>query len=220
MSNRIITTSDGSLSIYVPDLDETYHSKHGAVQESMHIFIENGLRKMEGKKSIRILEIGFGTGLNVLLSLEESLKNGLEIQFNAVEKYPLDEFLYAQLSYTLDMEESDNFLQRIHQTPWDTPVSIVPNFQLTKINEDIRNFKINDKVDLVYFDAFSPVKQPKLWSVEVFKNMFELLEPGGILVTYCAQGQVKRNMKVAGFSIERLPGPPGKREMTRASKPL
>ena len=219
MQRKIVLTEDGSPTLFVPELNEHYHSIHGAVQESQHVFIQHGLRKVNSSKSsLNLLEIGFGTGLNAFLTLIESAS--INIQYTAVEAYPLslDEakgLNYAELMGKDDMQAS--FLQ-LHQCDWESPQNTTPKFSLFKTRQKIESLTLDGTYDLIYFDAFAPEVQPELWTQAIFEQMFQLLNTGGCLLTYCAKGSVKRNMKTAGFSVEGLPGPPGKREITRATK--
>ncbi len=214
---KLITTEDGSHSIYNEELNEHYHSTHGAVQESRHVFIEAGLNEVcKTKNEIKILEVGFGTGLNCLLTCAEAIRMDLAIHYTSLEPFPLTAEMIASLNYAESLGHTELFLM-MHSNAQGR-IAVSNKFILYRQKESLLSFVPMEKYELIYFDAFAPGVQPELWSEEVFQKMFDCLLPGGILVTYCAQGQVKRNMKKAGFSIERLPGPPGKREMTRASK--
>lgn len=205
------TSSDGSLTIWVPELDEHYHSIHGAVTESQHVFIDAGLMALN-KEEISILEVGLGTALNARLTLEQ--KGGRNIHYFALEKFPLN------VDEVNEMEALGHEMDaKILKVGADKPTVIENGFTFELSTEDLRNFKTDaPSFDLIYFDAFAPSAQPELWSEEVFQAMYESLLPGGALVTYCAKGVVKRTMKSVGFDIEALPGPPRKREMTRAWK--
>lgn len=205
------TSSDGSLTIWVPELDEHYHSIHGAITESQHVFIDAGLMAIE-KEEISILEVGLGTALNARLTLEQ--KGGRSIRYFALEKFPLnDEEIYEIKTLGHDTEA---ILLKVDAGK---PTTIETGFTFELSTEDLRNFKTDaPSFDLIYFDAFAPSAQPELWSEEVFRAMYNALLPGGALVTYCAKGVVKRTMKSVGFEVEALPGPPRKREMTRAWK--
>ncbi len=220
--NRVIKdTADGSRTIFVEALDEHYHSIHGALAESRHVFIQSGLDTIKNKK-ISILEIGFGTGLNLITTLEHNQSLHKNIHYTGVEAYPVSKSDYSKLNYSqLNLEESVlPFLNKIHETEWEVFQDIAPNFLLKKEEKKFQDIEEKEAFDLIYFDAFAPTAQPELWTESIFEKMFAALKPNGILVTYCAKGQVKRNMKAVGFTIERLPGPPGKREMTRATKPI
>jgi tRNA U34 5-methylaminomethyl-2-thiouridine-forming methyltransferase MnmC len=211
-------TEDGSHTLYLSDLDETYHSKHGAIQEAMHVFINAGLNYCS-KKSLNILEIGFGTGLNTFLTFIES-KNKT-ISYTSLEAYPLNPEIVSKLNYTkemdLDSEEMASF-KKIHQVEWGGYKAINSIFKLNKLEVELANYQADEKFDLIYFDAFGPRAQPEMWEKEIFEKMYSFLSKNGVLVTYCAKGSVKRALKEVGFEVEPLPGPPGKREMTRAKK--
>lgn len=223
MQRVIIRTGDGSASVYMPELDEHYHSKFGAIRESQHVFIEAGLAEAARRSSdIAILEVGFGTGLNAFLTWHYALEHALTVRYYAVEPYPLDPELVAELNYPqwLGSGETQTVFTQLHKAPWKEAALQLPHFILHKYPCTIQELPLSEPVDLVYFDAFAPRVQPELWSVEVFHQLYSMMKPGAILVTYCAKGEVKRNMRVAGFTLEALPGPPGKREMTRALKPV
>jgi tRNA U34 5-methylaminomethyl-2-thiouridine-forming methyltransferase MnmC len=219
---RLIVTSDGSHSLAMDDVTETYHSIHGAMTESMHVFITNGLRAIgEQKNSINILEVGLGTGLNCLLTLRDSIENDLEVKYTALEPFPLEKELTDQLNYgKLLGAEYEVSLNLIHSSSFNETVKLTDKFSLLKLSSSLVDHSTEDRYDLIYFDAFAPAIDPHLWSPEVFKKVYSVMKNGSLLVTYCAKGSVKRAMKEAGFVIERLEGPPGKREMTRARKVL
>jgi tRNA U34 5-methylaminomethyl-2-thiouridine-forming methyltransferase MnmC len=217
---EIKVTEDGSHTLYNPDLKEHYHSTHGAIQESLHVFIGAGVREAASdRKSLRILEIGFGTGLNCLLTLLESRKTGLLIEYDGLEPFPLEPELLRELNYiSLEGPFSGNpDFERIHSVT-EGHMELEPGFRLHRSRAPVQSAIIPGLADVIYFDAFAPDVQPDMWTEDVFKKLYSILCPGGILVTYCAKGQVKRNLKAAGFAIESLPGPPGKREMTRGRK--
>lgn len=220
MERILQATSDGSHTIAIPELQVTYHSKHGAIQESMHVFIDAGLRQTLTNVSerLQILEIGFGTGLNALLTLLEA-PNRL-IRYESLEAYPLPAELASSLNYgtLLPNTNATQLLGRLHQAAWEQPVSITPEFTLLKRQMQLQDFTSQERYHLVYFDAFAPTAQPELWTREVFTNVYNHLVLNGILVTYCSKGIVRRAMQDAGFKIEKIPGPPGKREMVRAIK--
>lgn len=215
---EIVTTADGSTSIFLPDFNEHYHSHHGAVQESKHVFMKMGWEEaIPGKKQIDILEIGFGTGLNAWLVYEETLKrNTPEVYYSAIETFPVSCELAAQMNY-VSAEHNAEFM-KLHEPTWNEGVKISSRFDLEKLQTTLADFVPFRKYDLVFFDAFAPRVQPEMWTKEVFEKLYASMNPGGILVTYCSKGEVRRNMIAAGFSVEKLPGPPGKREMIRARK--
>ena len=221
MQRTIITTGDGSKTIHLPDWNENYHSSHGAVQEAKHVFLKHGLDVFLGNSDIHILEVGFGTGLNTILTLEAGLNSDLNITYDGLEAFPIsnDEMVALEYENLLTSDFLKNKYKEIHATPWDSPQSITPNFTLTKIQETLQNQNLPPNTyDLIYFDAFGPRVQEDMWTKEIFQKLYTSLKPGGYLVTYCAKGQVKRDLKSVGFFVEALPGPPGKREMTRGRK--
>lgn len=219
-NKEIITTADGSHTIYIPALNECYHSKFGALTESRHIFINAGFNAVpETINIINILEIGFGTGLNTLLTYVEAEKKSKQIIYTGIEVNPLKIAFIKQLNYT--KTANLNYLEKIflnfHEASWNTDLKISEFFTLKKINQKIEDYKPEkEKFNLIYFDAFSPEVQPELWTEEIFTRMAVSMKPKGILVTYSTKGDVKRALKKSGFTIEKLPGPPGKREILRA----
>ncbi len=219
---QLITTEDGSHTLFVPSMNEHYHSVHGAVQESMHVFIQAGFHEIvKLKDEIHILEIGFGTGLNALLTFCENLHLNKRIIYTAVEAYPLEKEIYEKLNYAdyITDNAENNVLQLMHQQEWNKTINISDVFELQKINCKTEELELkNDFFDLIYFDAFAPQFQPELWSKEVFEKIFFSMRNHSILMTYCAKGEVKRNLRSAGFVVEGIPGPKGKREITRARK--
>jgi tRNA U34 5-methylaminomethyl-2-thiouridine-forming methyltransferase MnmC len=216
----LITTGDGSPSLLNKALDETYHSRHGALQESLYVFIDKGLaflhREMK-QENIRVLEIGFGTGLNAWLTHQYQIKNQLQIHYTSLETFPLPENIYSQLDYHFSIEEKEAF-SNLHLANWNEVVKISENFILEKVNQALQTYSGNKKFDLVYYDAFAPNKQPDMWTLDTLAKATNLLEKNGVFVTYCAKGQLKRDLKTLGLSVESLSGPPGKREMVRAIK--
>ena len=216
MKREIIITSDGSTTIHLPDWNEQYHSKHGAIQEAYHVFIKNGLEKIQ-KKNITILEIGFGTGLNCFITLLESQK---KIDYVGVEAYPIDQEEIKKLNYISELkaEKYQSTFHKIHEVSWDKKHQISKLFSLKKEQKFFEDIENSNFFDLIYFDAFGARVQPNLWTESMFKKMFDALKKEGILVTYSAKGSTRRAMQAVGFSVERLPGPPGKREMLRATK--
>lgn len=211
------------MTIHLPEWDEPYHSKHGAIHEAMHVFIENGLRQVSkrvDKKNISILEIGFGTGLNALLTKKISAGNNWNIIYTGVEAYPVSLEEASLLNYAECLALPKDDFMHLHRIPWETPFSLTTSFQLTKRKQFFNQMNDQNRYDLIYFDAFGARVQPELWTESIFELMFHALKQGGILVTYAAKGSVRRAMLAVGFEVERLPGPPGKREMLRAQKPL
>ncbi|WP_456460120.1 tRNA (5-methylaminomethyl-2-thiouridine)(34)-methyltransferase MnmD [Reichenbachiella sp.] len=220
---KVIETRDGSSSLLIPEMNETYHSTHGAITESEYVFLKMGVDHFSethpDQKEIKILEIGFGTGLNAWLTALAARQ--LKIKFTSIEKFPLEASLIDQLNYKekKESDESKRIFERIHSAEWEKECQITDEFDLTKIQTDINEFNPSaESFDLIYFDAFAPSKQPEMWSQEVLRKMYDLLKTGGVFVTYCAQGQFKRDLKAVGFVTEELEGPPGKKEMTRGTK--
>lgn len=219
MKRRIITTGDGSKTIQIEDWNEQYHSKHGAVQEAYHVFIEHGLW-LFNNRSITILEVGFGTGLNALITLLEAAKQQLTVEYIGVEAFPVSVDEISALDYCrqLGADNVEASFNKMHRSNWEEEVAITPDFSLLKQKKDFRQIDEENLVDLVYFDAFGARVQPDLWTEEIFSIMHNALKKEGVLVTYAAKGSVRRAMQAVGFTVERLPGPPGKREMLRAIK--
>jgi tRNA U34 5-methylaminomethyl-2-thiouridine-forming methyltransferase MnmC len=225
-TGRIIQlTEDGSHTVTIPAMNVTYHSKHGAVQESIHVFIQAGLiyfiqnTALPVDETINIFEVGFGTGLNALLSLEQSALFNRKIFYQTVEAFPLSPEEIAQLNYSsLLSVELKEYFPAMHACAWDTIEQLHPLFSFKKIQAALEQFETQQQFHIIYFDAFDPVAQPELWTETVFKKMFDMLFSKGILVTYCSKGAVQRAMQAAGFSVEKLKGPPGKREIIRAIK--
>ncbi|TCO07235.1 tRNA (5-methylaminomethyl-2-thiouridine)(34)-methyltransferase MnmD [Natronoflexus pectinivorans] len=218
MNIEIKITSDGSSTLYRPDLNEHYHSINGAITESMHVFIGAGLNNCHSNP-VHILEMGFGTGLNALLTLMN--KKNQTIVYHAVEKYPVDEKITESVNYPdlLNSSMAKPLYRQLHSAPWNISTSISDTFILKKIEGDIHTYETDILYNLVYFDAFAPDIQPELWTKDLFSKIWKMMDTKGILTTYCAKGDVRRNMQSAGFEVERLAGPPGKREMLRATKP-
>lgn len=220
MQKVFVITEDGSQTIYLPEMDEHYHSTYGAVNESLHIYIEQGLLGI-ARKEISILEIGFGTGLNAYLTYCFAQQNGLSINYYSLEKYPLKEQEYSLLNYPIQVfPEHAHQFNRLHEAEWDNLVVISDNFKLKKINTDLLTFDFQGfpPVDLVYYDAFAPSKQPAMWSDHILHKVAANIIKDGIFVTYCARGAVRRALSDAGFTMERIPGPKGKKEILRGKK--
>lgn len=223
MERKIIKTGDGSVTIHLSEWDEQYHSKHGAIQEARHVFIKMGLEywvELNKKKNPAILEIGFGTGLNAFITFLEAQKLQLKIDYTGVEAYPVSTSEIKALNYAemLSAENQIETFQRMHEIPWNNKVDISENFQLEKQQKRFEEIEDINKYNLVFFDAFGARVQPELWTEDIFSRMFAAMKNNSVLVTYSAKGSVRRAMQTAGFIVERLPGPPGKREMLRALK--
>ncbi len=220
MNLEIITTEDGSNTLRNPELDETYHSIHGAIRESRHVFIENGLKCFIGvdKHEISIFEVGFGTGLNAVLTLEVARAQKQMVRYTTIEPFPLPENIWSILNYPQTLSNVDDFYS-IHRSQWQVGTTLDPYFELFKMRSTLQEFELEaESFDLVYFDAFAPSKQPQLWEPGVLEKVVTAIKPGGILVTYCAKGQLKRDLKALHMTVETLSGPPGKKEMVRARK--
>lgn len=219
MKRKIITTADGSKTIQIEEWNEQYHSKHGAIQEAYHVFIKHGLTLFNSSE-IAILEIGFGTGLNALITTLEAPKHKLAIRYTGIEAYPVAAEEVSQLNYIeqLNAPQAKVDFEKMHMAPWETRVEILPNFTLHKKQQDFLEIKAENMYNLIYFDAFGARVQPELWTETIFAIMYKALQSNGVLVTYAAKGSVRRAMLAVGFAVERLPGPPGKREMLRATK--
>lgn len=226
---EVRTTADGSPTLYVPALDEHYHSHHGAAQESRHVFIEAGLRPLlaaglgqPGRLPLRLLEVGLGTGLNTLLTLDAVQGTEAKVTYEGYETVPLPAETVAALAPQWQQAPLlQQAFQKLHAATWNRLVTLAPGFWLEKKLAQLQTSRLlNGYYELIYFDAFAPEKQPELWTEGVFAKLYAAAAPGAVLVSYCAQGQFRRNLRAAGWLTEKLPGPPGKREMTRARKPV
>ncbi len=223
MEKKIIYTADGSHSVSIRQLHVTYHSIHGAIQESRHVFIEAGLKSpvlQQTAGEIRIFEMGFGTGLNALLTLIEAEKFKHRIYYETVELFPLDDNQIKSLNYCEQLQRNDlqKKFEQLHNCVWEKEIPMTSNFFFKKTRANLLNLQTSGTFEIIYFDAFAPNAQPELWTEEIFKKMYSILKPGGVLVTYCSKGIVRRVMQSAGFTVEKIPGPPWKREMVRAIK--
>ena len=222
MKREIILTGDGSPTIYLPDLDEHYHSIHGAIQESQHVFIQNGLHEFRNQKNISILEIGLGSCLNALLTAIAGKENNCSIiHYTGIEAFPLTELEQDKMNYAQNLANSTalDIQKAINQVPWNTTINIHSSFILTKVFGKVQEIELKpEEFDIVYFDAFGPRAQAEMWTKELFSKLFKTLKNNGLFVTYCAKGQVKRDLISVGFEVENRPGPPGKREITLAWK--
>jgi len=222
---RLIQTEDGSSSLLNIALNETYHSTHGAIQESTHVFIKNGLQHFIEKTdltSASVFEVGFGTGLNAFLALLFSIESKIQIDYTSVEAFPIDWETASRLNYPqqLKRKEAPVYFQQLHQTEWNKKIRITDSFSLLKEKSPVQNFEfLSSQFDIIFFDAFAPSKQPEMWTLFILEKISPALKTGGVFVTYCAKGQLKRDLKQLGLMVESLPGPPGKREMVRATKP-
>lgn len=218
MKREIIRTADGSKTIYLPEIDEHYHSVNGAIGESMHVFVEAGYQFCKNNP-VSVFEVGFGTGLNALLTAIEAGKNKKHTTYSAIEKYPLPPDITDQLNYADSFgKEITELFSAIHSAEWGVPVRVTEYFTLMKIEGDLLKDKIDYSADLIYYDAFAHSKQPEMWQYDVLEKSCSTLEKGGIFVTYSARGELRRNLQALGFVITRLPGASGKREMIRAIK--
>lgn len=253
MEREVVITADGSSTIHLPEWNEQYHSKHGAIQEAYHVFVKHGLQHFYNEKNvsnevtssavgivsesntdcplersrevnnrISILEIGFGTGLNAFITLLEAEKLGVGVDYVGVEGYPVlnDEIIQLNYPIQLKAEDKESLFKMMHEVSWKKKHAISDNFLLTKQNRFFSEIEENEVYNLIYFDAFGARVQPELWTETIFQKMFNALKENGVLVTYAAKGSVRRAMQAVGFKVEKLPGPPGKREMLRATKRL
>ena len=229
MKRKIITTADGSKTIQIEDWNEQYHSIHGAIQEAKHVFIKHGLHHIcysdtefvkveESQRKISILEIGFGTGLNAFITCLEAGKNNIKVDYVGVEAYPVSQDEINQLNYTEQLKVNNTLFFKIHNCTWEEAHEIHSNFSMTKQKKFFKDIREINAFNLIYFDAFGARVQPELWTEAIFKIMYKALKSKGVLVTYSAKGSVRRAMQSVGFTVERLEGPPGKREMLRATK--
>jgi tRNA U34 5-methylaminomethyl-2-thiouridine-forming methyltransferase MnmC len=216
----IKTSDDGSHTVVSEKFQVTYHSIHGAITESKVVFIEAGLEYLyqSKKNNISVFEMGFGTGLNAFMTALWAEEKNVNLSYTGIEAYPISEDNFTQLNFADFLGSKDLFL-KIHHAPWNQKVTLSPHFNVQKIETKLQDYKNDDLYDVIFYDAFGPGAQQELWEAVMMDKMFKILSPGGLLVTYCAQGQFRRNLKQAGFTVEKIPGPPGKREMTRALKP-
>lgn len=223
MNINLQSTADGSPTLYLPDLDEHYHSVKGALAESLHVYVDCGWRhrasSLPETRPLRVFEVGFGTGLNAALTAQAALTEAIPTQYFSIELHPLRAPLTRQL---LDSQPAllRPYFDAVNSAPWGLPVEVNPRFTLTKINADLLTTSLPDAIDVVYFDAFAPEKQPEMWSPEIFSRLFAAMAPASVLTTYCAKGHIRRLLAAIGFTPQRLPGPPaGKREILRALHP-
>ena len=211
-------TRDGSYTIFIPELDENYHSFHGAIQESQHVFINQGLNQSDNK-NLDVFEVGFGVGLNALLTYRQTERKNIFINYTSIEAYPLDSKIVEVYLSNFENKDDLDLMKKMHLAEWGSAIQLSNNFNFRKVKSELQLFEVNqESFDIIYYDAFGPRAQPEMWTSELFSKMFDLLRNNGLLVTYCAKGQVKRDLKTVGFEVETCQGPPGKREMVRAWK--
>jgi len=223
LKRELLQTGDGSWTFHLPEWNEQYHSKHGAIQEALHVFIEAGLHyfiRKHNRKALSILEMGFGTGLNALLTFQEAAQSLYSIEYVGVEAFPISLEEANTLNYSDLIPNSEAIFQKLHTIPWKAFQDISKGCRLKKIKGMFSDISFDNLFDIVYYDAFGPRVQPELWTEQIFLSLYKALKPEGVLVTYSAKGSVRRAMQTVGFEVTRLPGPPGKREMLRAEKIL
>lgn len=220
ITRKLVETLDGSYTFEIPSLKECYHSRHGAIREAKHVYLQQGLQYCiaKGKTTIDLLELGFGTGLNAFLTLLHCQKEKIKVHYIALEAFPLSYEDALQVNYAEQIPADLRLFQKIHQVPWNKAVAVTSFFTITKIKQQFEFFEAKHAFDLIYFDAFGPRVQPELWTEMMFQRMHTALRNSGVLVTYSAKGSVRRAMQAVGFTAEKLQGPPGKREMLRAAK--
>ena len=225
MKRELVLTSDGSHTVSIPEINITYHSKFGAIQESQHIFIEAGLNYLRNASKqtgvLNIFEMGFGTGLNALLTLIATAPPQQKIYYETTELFPLEMEQVNRLNYCGQLNQPilQKTFEQLHLCEWNREIEISPYFILKKTNTSLLNFSGNTSFNLVYFDAFAPEVQPELWTTGVFSNLYAHMQTGAVLTTYCSKSIVRKAMQAVGFIVTKIPGPPGKREMVRATKP-
>ena len=218
LHKEIIITQDGSPSIFIPELNEHYHSRFGAITESLHIYVGHGFQA-HYTKNISVFEVGFGSGLNTFLTYIEANNSGRKVCYDTIELYPLPLSMINKLDYPSCIKGSDsNVYMKLHEAEWEKKTNISAYFAFTKLNRDFSTYNFEQRYDLIYFDAFAPSVQPELWTGEIFRKISEAMNPGAILVTYSAMGEIRRRLISAGLEVKRLPGPPGKREILQAHK--
>ncbi|MBS1507654.1 MAG: tRNA (5-methylaminomethyl-2-thiouridine)(34)-methyltransferase MnmD [Bacteroidetes bacterium] len=221
---QIISTEDGSSSILNLSLNETYHSTHGALRESQHVFIDQGVQhfvQLHQPQCLSVFEVGFGTGLNALLAIQFAQSHKIAMEYTTLEAFPIDEEIVSQLNYPtlLGSAPADSYFKKIHEAEWDALYPVTEYFSLQKINASLHTVLLKESsCDVVFYDAFAPSKQPEMWTKEILEKIVLTMKPGALFTTYCAKGQLKRDLKSLGLNVESLPGPPGKREMVRATK--
>lgn len=224
MNRKVVKTADGSDTISVDELGVSYHSKHGAIQESIHVFIEAGLAfyktQMPDKQPVRVFEMGLGTGLNALLTCQYAHKNSVNISYTAVEQYPVTKEEVSVLNYSSLLQDDTNILTNIHASEWENATGISDTFSFKKVYTSLQEYVPDEQYDIIYYDAFAPNAQPELWTTDIFSKLYSMMSDNAILATYCSKGDVRRAMVSVGFDVQKIPGPPGKREMLRATKSI
>jgi len=219
LKRQIVITKDGSKTIHFPEWNESYHSQHGAITEALHVYIKSGIEfrvDLSPKTHISVLEMGFGTGLNAYLTFKYTAKSNINIKYTSIEKFPVTDDELSQLNYV--EEGNSSVFERMHNLPWGSYSSISDLFQLKKLKVDLDSFQTDETYDVIFFDAFGPRVQPHLWHITILESMYNSLNPNGVWVSYCCKGSVRRDLIDIGFNVEKIPGPPGKREMLRAVK--
>lgn len=221
-SLQLLTTADGSQTLLNNSLGSTYHSRHGAMTESEHVFIGKGFSKLleKGMTEVTVLEMGFGTGLNALLTFLRGKKESVSVRYHALEAFPVPEGIWKSYELPEKLRGNAALFRSLHQTEWNRNVELTSMFRLHKHAVTLQEHRPKTTFDLIYYDAFEPETQPELWTAEIFSDLFAWTNPGGVLTTYCCKGYVRRNMLAAGWEVSKVPGPPGKREMIVAKKPL
>ena len=221
MKQQIITTADGSKTIYLPEWNESYHSQHGAILEAKHVYIQAGLDfrfKNHSDKALNILEIGFGTGLNAFLSSIYAKQNLIRLNYQAIEKFPLSDQVINDIDYAQALKADIDDFKKLHEIEWERSIEINRFFKLKKLKADLITFKSQNQFDIVYFDAFGPRVQPELWAKPILEKLYNMMSENGVWVTYSCKGSVRRDLQSIGFEVEKISGPPGKRDMLRAFK--
>ena len=221
MKKELVTTSDGSHSVFLPEMDEHYHSTHGAIAESEHVYIKNGLlAAAKHKKQLQVFEVGLGTGLNVLTTYKAAIANKLEVVMHSIEAFPLEWEEVKALNFAQQLMLDKSIYKKIHKSDWNAEVELSPRLTLQKYHAKLQDYElVENKYDVIYFDAFAPEKQEEMWSEQIFEKLFKALKSNGVLVTYCVKGEVRRRLIDIGFSVEKLKGPEGgKREIMRGVK--
>ena len=221
IKREVVKTNDGSMTIFLPDVQESYHSRHGAVQEALHVYIDKGLCFVE-KEHVSVLELGFGTGLNALLTMIHADRLGKDVRYVTHEAYPLDLSIIKLMNFEriLPNHFAPSIIDQLHTSDWEKDCDLTPSFKIRKCRSLFESISYKSMFDLIYYDVFGFRVQPELWTFELFTKMYQALNDNGVLVTYACRSIIKENLIKAGFQVEKLKGPPGKREMLRAVKVL